>query len=333
MQELIDLNKLVEIPTPENSAQLENEHKYNLKDFEVIFGVDVAELVPILSLKDILVLSRGNISTIKGKAKARKSFFVALVISLVLKQNPDLKILLVDTEQSKHFVVKVMKRIYRLMEWTSLNDQIKILSVRELEFMQRREILVQAIEEFKSDFIVLDGGVDIIADFNNPEESKDVVGLLMKLSSMHDCHILSILHEGKTNAELRGHYGAEMLNKSETVFEVSRDEELSNVKPYATRNMPFEEFNFRIEDGLPIYNGEVIKMTVKEMKEYNMKLFTTKLLAPDKMMEYEEFANEYAEMAGCTTRTAKNHLSIMLKSNFIVKSAKLYRLFKCEPTY
>jgi hypothetical protein len=333
MKELIDLNNIPPTQPNATNTQTEEKKRYDLKACEVVFGVDIAEPEPILKINDVLVLSRGDISCIKGKAKSRKSFFVAYIVSLVLIQNPDAKILLIDTEQSKYFVVNVMKRIYRLMGWTSLKEQFRILSLREYEVEDRKGILIQAIEDYGSDFIVLDGGVDIISDFNDTAESKAVVGLLMKLSTIHNCHILSILHEGKSNGELRGHYGAEMLNKSQTVFEVVKDGEISNVSPYATRSMPFEDFSFRIEDGLPVHNGQIIRMTKKEQNEYNMKLWSVKILAPNKLMEYEEFANEYAELAGCTPRTAKTHLSKLQKMNYIVKdkSTKLYKLFKYEP--
>ncbi len=332
MKELIDLNN-IQLTQPNNpNTQSEEKKKYDLKACEVIFGIDIAEPEPILKLNDVLVLSRGDISCIKGKAKSRKSFLVAYIVSMVLNQNPAAKILLIDTEQSKYFVVNVMKRIYRLMGWVHLNEQFRTMSLREYDVEDRKGILIQAIEDYGSDFIVLDGGVDIISDFNDSTESKAVVGLLMKLSTNHNCHILSILHEGKSNGELRGHYGAEMLNKSQTVFEVVKDGEISNVSPYATRSMPFDEFSFRIEDGLPVHNGEIVKMTKAEQKEYKMKELAVKLLAPNKQMEYEEFAKEYAELAGCTPRTAKTHLSNLRHRNYVVKdkSTKLYKLFKYE---
>lgn len=333
MTELIDLNNITITKQSNTNTQTTEKKRYDLKACEVVFGVDIAEPEPILKINDVLVLSRGDISCIKGKAKSRKSFFVAYLISLVLNQNPASKILLIDTEQSKYFVVNVMKRIYRLMGWTTSNEQFRTLSLREYEVEDRKGILIQAIEDYGSDFIVLDGGVDIISDFNDTAESKAVVGLLMKLSTIHNCHILSILHEGKSNGELRGHYGAEMLNKSQTVFEVVKDGDISNVSPYATRSTPFEDFSFRIDDGLPVHNGEIIRMTKAEQNEYNMKLFAVKLLAPNKMMEYEEFANEYAQLAGCTTRTAKTHLAKLQKINYVVKDnhTKMYKLLKYEP--
>jgi transcription termination factor NusB len=313
------------------SSQEPNFKKYDLSKCEIKYGDEIPDPEGLLFMGTFLVLSRGNISTVKGKAKARKSFFIAYLLQQVFEQNPDVSALLIDTEQSKTFVYKVLKRVYKLMDWTHENNRLKVLSLREYEVIQRREILLQAVAEYKSDFIVLDGGVDIVNDFNNTDESKQVVGVLMKLSTDYNCHIVNVLHEGKSNGELRGHFGAEMLNKSETVFEVVKDGEVSKVLPYATKNAPFEEFSFMInEHGLPIYNGTIEKASKKEQNEMNMKFNFTKLLAPNKMLEYEALAGEYKEIAGCEVRTAKSHISKMLKAGFIRKAGSMYVLTGLE---
>lgn len=295
--------------------------KINLSECEVHFDDNIPDPEGLLFIGMFLVLSRGNISTVKGKAKSRKSFFIAYVIQQVLLQNPDVTALLIDTEQSRSFVFKVLKRVYRLMGWTEQNKRLKVLSLREYDVLDRRGILIQAVHEYKSDFIVLDGGVDIISDFNSADESKQVVNLLMKLSTDHNCHILNVLHEGKTNGELRGHFGAENLNKAETVFEVVKDGEVSLVKPYATRNQPFDEFSFSIDDaGLPVYNGAVTRMSKAEITDYNIKLTFSKLLAPNKIVEYTSLYSDYSEMAGCSERTAKNHIAKLLKNGYLRKT-------------
>jgi len=320
-----------EVETFDFSTKEPNIKKYDLSKCEIKYTDMIPEPEGLLFIGTFLALSRGNISTIKGKAKARKSFFIAYLLQQVFLQNPDVSALLIDTEQSKTFVYKVLKRVYKLMDWTHENNRLKVLSLREYEVLQRREILLQAVAEYKSDFIVLDGGVDIISDFNNADESKQVVGILMKLSTDYNCHIINVLHEGKSNGELRGHFGAEMLNKSETVFEVVKDGEVSNVLPYATRNAPFEEFSFMInEHGLPVYNGTIEKVSKKDQNEMNMKFNFTKLLANGKMLEYEVLAAEYKEIAGCETRTAKSHISKMLKTGFIKKAGSMYVLTGLE---
>jgi len=307
--------------------------KYDIEACEVVYGVDIPEPDPILIINGVLVLSRGNISTIKGKAKARKSFLITLLCSMVLKQDYSIKVLILDTEQSRHFVAKVLNRVYRLMGWTSANSRLKVLTLREYEFMERREILVQSIEDYCPDLIVLDGGVDIIGDFNNAEESKEVIGLLMRLSSENNCHIINVLHEGKTNGELRGHYGAEALNKSETVFEVVKDGDVSNVKPYATRNISFDEFSFKItEQGLPEYLGLVETATKVEMQNAKVRNCFMDILKPDKAKDYGSLVILYSELGVCSERTAKSHIAKAVVLGVIIKNETdgLYRLIECN---
>jgi len=305
--------------------------RYDLESCEVVFGIEAPEPDPILKIDGYLVLSRGNISTVKGKAKAKKSFFVTMLVSMVLKQNSDSKVLLIDTEQHRSSVSKVLNRIYRLMCWVHINSRLKVLTLREFyEVDVRKSMVIQAIEEGSFDLVVLDGGVDIIHNFNDPNEAKESIGQLMALSSKYDCSILNVLHEGKTNGELRGHYGAEVLNKSETIFEVVKDDKgTSIVKAYATRHIAFDDFSFTIDEtGLPIYNGPVESVPKTEKDLDLMKASFTRLLAPNKNIEYEALADEYAELIGKTSRTAKNHISKLVKINFIVKDkqTKLYRL-------
>lgn len=311
--------QLIDAPLPESEPTIK---KWDLSEFFVEIDNEIPEPEPLLNIGTQLVLSRGNISTIKGKAKARKSFFITLLLEMMLNQNPDLNMLLIDTEQSKSFVFKALNRAYRLMGWTNKDSRLKVLSLRECDVIDRKSILIQAVDELKADVVLLDGGVDIITDFNNPQESKEVTGLLMKLSTDYNCHIINVLHEGKTNGELRGHFGAEMLNKSETVFDVVKDGEQSVVKPYATRNQSFDEFFFTIDEmGLPRYGGAVEQGKSKaDILANDIKMRFTRLLAPNKILDYQAIVNEYTELAGCSERTSKNHISKMVSINFIRKA-------------
>jgi hypothetical protein len=322
-----------EVETFDFSAPKADSPKFDLSKVEVNYNDDVPDPIGLLFLGAFLVLSRGNISAVKGKAKARKSFFVAWLIAKVLSDSPDSVVLLTDTEQSKSFVYKVLKRVYRLMGWTKQNSRLKVLSLREFDVLDRQAIFIQAVETYKPDLAVLDGGVDIIQDFNNADESKQVVGLLMRLSTEHDMHIVNVLHEGKSNGELRGHFGAEMLNKSETVFEVVKDGEVSLVSPYATRNPAFEEFSFSVnEHGLPVVCDSLVRMTKQEMSFENSKRFITRILAPDKQMNNSDLSDAYMELNMCTLKTAQNHIKKLFLSGFIAKDdkSKLYRLAKVD---
>ena len=101
-------------------------------------------------------------------------------------------------------------------------------------------------------FVIIDGIVDLLYDFNNLIESKTLTTKLMEWSHIYDCHINNILHTNKDLANARGHLGAEQNNKSELVFKVQKDDDnISKVICEYSRNEGFKEWSFRIEDGLP----------------------------------------------------------------------------------
>lgn len=308
----------------------------NLESLEIHFSDEIQEPDPILTQGEILLMSRGNISFIKGKAKARKSFLSCLFLSSFFGNNSfclqsgviNGKALLIDTEQAPSHVQKVIKRIYRLCDWNVENRNLKVLPLREFDFKERQIILESAIKTYQPDFVILDGAVDIVGDFNNAEESKIVIGLLMKLSTKYNCHICGVLHEGKGNGELRGHYGAEALNKAETVFDVVKDGELSIVSPNATRNIPFEEFYFKIESGLPVNVGELQKQTPTEINENKIKNSFLSVLSPKKTMAYGKLVKEYMEFTGLADRTTKGHIAKGLQNGWISKENDFFQLIK-----
>lgn len=224
-------------------------------------SVEVPEPVPVLKKGEYVIFSRGNISTIGGKAKSRKTFLIVLLSSDFLEYS-DGKLLIVDTEMAEAHTYKTTKRIHRMMGWDthSNNERLTVLSLREYAPNERAEIFKEAIEHLRPELVFLDGVRDLVKDFNSVEESTQTVGMLMKLSTKHDCHICSILHENKGNGQLRGHLGTEVINKSESVLSVTNNGETSTVEPVYTRNMPFDAFTFRVNDeGLPEYCDTPIK--------------------------------------------------------------------------
>ena len=309
----------------------------NIDSILLHYSDDVHEPDPILKQGKTLLMSRGNLSFIKGKAKSRKSFLSCIFISSFFGNESfsiqtgvsNGKALLIDTEQADAHVHKVIKRIYRMCGWRVENSNLKVLPLRKYDFKERQTILEKAIKEYNPDFVIIDGAVDIVGDFNNAEESKTVIGLLMKLSTKYNCHICGVLHEGKGNGELRGHYGAEALNKAETVFDVIKEGDWSTVSPNATRNIPFEEFAFKIEEGLPQYVGEVKKQTKAEINDSEIRNIFLQILSPNKSMEYGKLTAEYVEFSGKAKRTAQLHISNALLKGILSKQNGLIQLSNC----
>jgi len=118
---------------------------------------------------------------------------------------------------------------------------------------------IQAIIEYylkeqngKYSFVIIDGVVDMVYDFNSLPESRKISAKLLEWSAKYNCHITSVLHTNKDFGNARGHLGAELMNKSETVFRVTKDDNnTSTVDCELSRNEGFNQFKFSIENGLP----------------------------------------------------------------------------------
>jgi RecA-family ATPase len=220
------------------------------------------------------VFSAGNISTIIGKAKSRKTFFQTLLIAgLISNREVQFRsqltgdVVLFDTEQGRFHVWRVSKRIEQIVGvWPS---NLKIFGLRPLNTNERLNEIENYILQNSPQVVFIDGIRDLVTDINSAEQATDVVGKLMKWSYEKNCHICSILHQNKADDNARGHIGTEIVNKSETVLSVSKakDKEFSLVKSEYTRGKETEEFQFTIDKGIPIINYEYSLPTYDNEKD------------------------------------------------------------------
>jgi len=310
--------------------------KYDLSKYILDYSSQIQEPVPILMQGDNLVISRGNLSVIAGAPKSRKSMFVsAMVASYFGNSTFGLtscikggKCLLFDTESSESHTLKQIKRIYKLLDWTKPNSNLIVFHLRECSIEERFGIIKQAIDFYRPEWAVCDGLLDLILRANSEEESNVLILELMRITSVYDCHITSILHTSKNDtSKMLGFLGSYAQRKAETVFQLSKDGNETKVIPAETRNAPFEEFSFIIDEfGIPVYCGKVENVSPEEKKIYAKKKFFTKLLAPDKVLDYDILTKEYSEVAGCVERTAKRHISDICNLGFIKKEKGGYKL-------
>lgn len=254
-----------------------------LKEARVYYNDDTPDPVPILKIDGNAALTTGNISLIKGKAKAKKSFAMALITAIVAGDKvlharifgilPQGKkdCLYIDTEQGRSRVKRALRRISKLSGHTTDMPNIHVLSLRPYNHKERTAILERALETNSNyGLVVIDGIRDLIADINSAEESVYIVGKLMKLSEIYDCHIINVLHENKgDNNTARGHLGTELVNKAETILSVTKDPKqpiYSTIHAEMTRDNEFDDIIFSInDDGLPVIcDHEIVQEEVKK---------------------------------------------------------------------
>jgi hypothetical protein len=256
----------------------------------------------------------GNFSVIIGKAKSRKSFLINIGISAATKNGLVLdlikseiterpEVLYFDTEQSKYHVQLSLKRICRQI---NIDDPLNlhVYGLRKHEPHIRLELIEYAI--YNNDnvgFVVIDGIKDLITSINDEEQATMIASKLLKWTEERNVHIVTVLHQNKSDTNARGHVGTELTNKAETVLSVTKAEghkDISIVEAQQCRNKEPEPFGFEIIDGLPVFaqnwqerielkKGKPVKAEIESHQAYQI---LTEIFSNGKSFGYAELQRQ-----------------------------------------
>lgn len=241
-----DLLEELREETPEPTKTIQD----LIQDALVPQGVDIPKPELIFGLSDIPLFTKKSLSVLKGPAKVGKTTVTSWITAQVILEG--INVLWLDTEQGMYYASRTQSWILRIARM----ERSKYLSMYELKIHnphKRIEIIEKLISSEIFDLIIIDGIRDLVFDINNPEEATNVTGNLMRWADVHNCHILSIIHQNKGSDHARGHLGTELINKSETVIKVSKlDDGIVYCEPEFTRGLAFEPFGFdRDSYGIP----------------------------------------------------------------------------------
>ena len=219
----------------------------------------------VLKIGEVAIGTLGNFSASIGKAKSKKTFNVSAMVAAALSGKEVLnyttdfpkgknRILYIDTEQSQNHCMIVMHRIMKLAELpTNENcDRFYFLALRKFNPKERLAIIDDAISQIEGlGFVVIDGIRDLVYDINSPSEATCVISKLMQWTDEYQIHLHTILHQNKSDENARGHIGTEINNKAETVIQLEKDKDDSNiskVESVHTRSKDFLPFAFCVND-------------------------------------------------------------------------------------
>lgn len=233
----------------------------NIQKYEITSSDKIEKDVFLLKYTNGELFSKGNISSVIGKAKSRKTYLCTLFSGAIINGNlygkfrsDKYRVLYIDTEQSPWYVQKVLQRIIKIGGTESM---IGIFHLRPLNPRDRVSMIDAILKAYSFyDFVVIDGARDLLYDINSQEQSTEVVTKLLYWSETYNMHIQTVIHENKNDNYARGHIGTEIMNKSETVIRVEKQQHLSIVHCDYSRNLPFDDFAFSIEDDIPILDNE-----------------------------------------------------------------------------
>jgi hypothetical protein len=208
--------------------------------------------------------SYGDFSCIVGASKSRKTFFKSMIEAAYIGgksniHNPSIKgfnsdkkfVLSFDTEQSHFHAQRVQRRVLELIGGNC--EFYKTFGLRGYTPKERFDFIDWVV--FESDFknniglMSIDGFVDLVTDFNSLEQSTGLTEKLLNWTAKGKMHCTGILHKNFGTAKPVGHVGSSILKKAETVVFVEKDDDdVTLVKCEYSRNQPFKEIKFKVDD-------------------------------------------------------------------------------------
>ena len=208
--------------------------------------------------------SYGDFSCIVGASKSRKTFFKSMIEAAYIGgqsniHNPSIKghnaekkfVLSFDTEQSHFHAQRVQRRVLELIGGNC--EFYKTFGLRGYTPKERFDFIDWVVfeSEFKNNIglMSIDGFVDLVTDFNSLEQSTGLTEKLLNWTAKGKMHCTGILHKNFGTAKPVGHVGSSVLKKAETVVFVEKgDDDVTIVKCEYSRNQPFKEIKFNVDD-------------------------------------------------------------------------------------
>jgi len=208
--------------------------------------------------------SYGDFSCIVGASKSRKTFFKSMIEAAYIGgnsniYNPSIKghnnekkfVLSFDTEQSHFHAQRVQRRVLELIGGNC--EFYKTFGLRGYTPKERFDFIDWVVfeSEFKNNIglMSIDGFVDLVTDFNSLEQSTGLTEKLLNWTAKGKMHCTGILHKNFGTAKPVGHVGSSILKKAETVVFVEKgDDDVTLVKCEYSRNQPFKEIKFNVDD-------------------------------------------------------------------------------------
>lgn len=176
-------------------------------EYEICLAENLPE--PIFTVKSFGAgaFPLGDIQAIKAKSKSGKTYVASIIAGVILGAKfgnleaglENAKVLFFDTEQNKLNTAKVMRRIHTLLAWDlwENTDRLHVYSLRKMDLNIRREYIKAKTEQLRPQAVIIDGVADLMMNFNDVEESSQVIDWLMKLSADCNCAVICVLHENK----------------------------------------------------------------------------------------------------------------------------------------
>ena len=305
----------------------------------------ILEPDPIISIKDSLISSPGNLTMISGASKAGKSAFCSVIIAgairghnnsydgfehLFVDGNEDKKAVIhIDTEQARHNHYRNLKNaVLKRSSLEELPDYLYSYNIREMELSDRRnftEILCYEADKQAGGIhlIVIDGFADYAKSVNDELEANELVHFFEKLSIKYNCPVIAIVHLNPNSNKERGHLGSQLQRKSESVLQLKKGkDDTSYCEPVLLRNasttdVPIIRFAYDTSKNYHTFAGIMNSEKTSKDKAIMLREIVEEVFS-EEPIQSKNAVSEIANVSGKSEAHAKRYLKMMKEEfNFI----------------
>lgn len=179
-----------------------------------------------------------NFIVFSGLPKAGKSTFLAAVIASAFGQMDIFgmkihlpaerrRIAYFDTESSDFDFYRQMNKVKSFSGLNTLPEWADCFTVREDSPQQIRQLIQHYLESNPDcPVMIIDGLLDLLFDYNSEVESRKLVNWFKKLTKIHNCLFIGVLHQGKgMGAQTLGHLGSNTDRWAQSTLEIIKDKD------------------------------------------------------------------------------------------------------------
>lgn len=332
----IIINEAAALPTEQEKEREEmlmelNKHLISVED-------EYPPEVCLLIVDGVPFFAKGDVSAIKAKQKQGKTNAISIMVAAILCGKwgqlkcalKNARVMVIDTEQKPADTQLVYNRTLALagLPKKDIFDRFRTFNFRALSREDKIKALKLAIMDFKPDIVFIDGIVDLMGNFNEVDDSKQIIEELMRLSTKEvsgiDIAIVCVLHTNKATDDhnMRGHVGTMLAQKSGTVLEVHKSNGIITVSNSDSRHKEVPDWSFRFDD-----NGNIIDASQERLDiqaEIRRKRADEQLEQAEKVKRerLEVLAKIVNEAKGCIKRSDLKQalISALKKSNATIKN-------------
>lgn len=204
----------------------------------------------VLTVRDSIVGTLQSFVVFTGLPKASKSTFVAGavasayttydVFSIKITCPLDRKqILYVDTESSEYDFYQQLEKIRAQLLRKSLPQELVPISCREDEPTIIIKLVEYYLEKYKEcSIVVIDGLLDLINNYNDEREGKQLINWLKKITKKYNCMVVCVIHQSKGSGNTLGHLGSMADRYCQSSLEIVKEKSTNQfvMKPKLLRS-------------------------------------------------------------------------------------------------